>query len=151
MLGYVRYLVIFLFLAAVGAAIYFGNPQSTLFGRQADLKGIWIDQTGKVAVELYPCSKAICGRVVWVYGDPNQKGADGQRVCGTQVLGGLQRTSGVTWDGGWIYNPMDRGRYSAYVESVSGNVISVTGYMGSRWFGQTFEWRKAPSNLKLCA
>ena len=43
--------------------------------------GIWIDHTGRGAVEISPCNGKVCGRIVWLQDKKNAQ------VCGMQVIG----------------------------------------------------------------
>jgi len=84
--------------------------------------GVWINHTGKGAVEIRPCgatgasANRLCGFIVWLK-EPNKKNGepltDGynpepskrrRTICGLPVLGSLQRVSGG-WDNGWVYDP----------------------------------------------
>src|SRR5262245_37814808 len=85
------------------AALLAGGA-ATAQGPPADVTGVWIDHTGQGAVEIAPCGSRVCGRVVWLK-NPNHKSRSGKRICGTQVLGDLQRRSNTAWESGWIYNP----------------------------------------------
>ena len=82
----------------------------------ADVTGLWIDHTGQGAVEIAPCGDRICGRVVWLK-NPGHKSKSGKLICGTQILGDLQRQAGNAWESGWIYNPEDEERFSAALQA----------------------------------
>src|SRR5690242_8704055 len=49
--------------------------------------GVWIDHTGRGAVEITDCSGALCGRIVWL------KDARNKSVCGKQIIGSARRSS----------------------------------------------------------
>jgi uncharacterized protein (DUF2147 family) len=118
-------------------------------GPPADVTGLWIDHTGQGAVEIAPCGNRVCGRVVWLK-DPNHKSRSGKRICGTQVLGDLQRRSRTAWESGWIYNPEDEERFSAALQLANANTLLVTGYLGIKLLGETFTWRRATTDLERC-
>ena len=63
----------------------------------ADVTGLWIDHTGQGAVEIAPCGDRICGRVVWLK-NPSHKSKSGKLICGTQILGDLQRQPSNAWE-----------------------------------------------------
>lgn len=119
-------------------------------GPGTDVTGLWIDHTGQGAVEITPCGNRICGRVVWLK-NPTHKSRSGKLICGTQVLGDLQRHSGNAWESGWIYNPEDEERFSAALKMANANTLLVTGYLGIKLLGETFTWKRATTNLERCA
>jgi uncharacterized protein (DUF2147 family) len=126
---------------------------ATAQGPAADVTGVWIDHTGQGAVEIGPCGQAgsnrICGRVVWL-SNPEHKSKSGKRICGAQVLGDLRPEGTRAWDEGWIYNPEDEERFSAAIELASADTLKVTGYLGIRFLGETFTWKRATTSLERC-
>jgi uncharacterized protein (DUF2147 family) len=141
--------------AAAAAAMLAGGTAGQ--APMPDVVGVWIDHTGQGAVEIAPCSPVgnpasnkICGRVVWLK-NPEHKSVSGKRICGTQVLGDLRKEGRNLWDSGWIYNPEDEERFSAYLELASADTLMVTGYLGIKLLGETFTWKRATTNLNLCA
>ena len=79
--------------------------------------GLWLDHTGRGAVEILPCGQKLCGRIVWMQQPNDKKGQplrDGlnpdktlraRPICGLQVIGGLELQRDGSWDKGWIYDP----------------------------------------------
>ena len=128
--------------AALGSGLAAQSPAM-------DVAGIWIDHTGQGAVEIGPCGNRLCGRVVWLK-NPDHKSKSGKRICGAQVLGDLRREGAKAWGEGWIYNPEDEERFSAALELASANTLKVTGYLGLRFVGETFTWKRATGNLERC-
>jgi uncharacterized protein (DUF2147 family) len=106
--------------------------------------GVWIDHTGRGAVEITECAGALCGRIVWL------KDAGHKSVCGTQVIGNAKRTTSGTWDGGWIYDPDKKARYSVELKLVGADKLRVVGYMGSKLFSETFVWKRPSSDITRC-
>jgi uncharacterized protein (DUF2147 family) len=115
----------------------------------ADVTGTWIDHTEQGAVEIQPCGERMCGRVIWLQ-KPNHKSRNGHPICGTQILGDLHRRPNNVWEGGWIYNPEEEERFSAEIRLKNENTLLVTGYIGFKWLGETFTWRRAPNALERC-
>jgi len=106
--------------------------------------GVWIDHTGRGAVEISECAGGLCGKVVWLK-DAGHKG-----VCGTQIIGNAKPTSAGTWDGGWVYDP-DRGaRYSVELKLMGSDKLRVLGYMGSKAFNETYIWKRPSTDLVRC-
>jgi uncharacterized protein (DUF2147 family) len=130
-------------LALLGAGVAAQTPA-------ADVTGLWIDHTGQGAVEIVPCGDRICGRVVWLK-NPSHKSKSGKLICGTQILGDLQRQPGNAWESGWIYNPEDEERFSAALKLTNANTLLVTGYLGIKLLGETFTWTRSPRQLERCA
>ena len=56
--------------------------------------GVWIDHTGRGAVEITNCGSNLCGRVVWIKDEKNAKG------CGIQIIGNAKPVAGGKWDNG---------------------------------------------------
>jgi uncharacterized protein (DUF2147 family) len=136
----------------VGAAALAGGVAAQ--GQPADVAGLWIDHTGQGAVEIAPCGAAggnrVCGRVVWLK-NPEHRSRTGKLICGTQILGDLRRETANAWGEGWIYNPEDEERFSAALELASADTLKVTGYLGFRFLGETFTWKRATTSLQRCA
>ena len=106
--------------------------------------GVWIDHTGRGAVEIAECSGGLCGHVVWL------KDAKNKQVCRNQVLGNVKAVSAGVWDKGWIIDPDDNARYTVELKTIGDDRLRVTGYMGSKLFSETMIWRKAPADLQRC-
>lgn len=106
--------------------------------------GVWIDHTGRGAVEIKECSGGLCGRIVWL------KDAANSSVCGTQVIGSAKKTASDTWDNGWIYDPDKNARYSVELKTIGTDKLRVMGYMGSKMFNETYTWKRASAELKWC-
>jgi uncharacterized protein (DUF2147 family) len=123
--------------------------------------GLWIDDTGKGAVEIAPCGKKLCGRIFWLQEPLDKKGkplTDGynpqaakrtQTICGLQVLGALERQSDGTWDAGWVYDPKVGESYDVSIQLQDANHLVVTGYKGIKLFGKKFVWTRAPADKPL--
>lgn len=124
--------------------------------------GIWIDDTGKGAVEIAPCGDKLCGHIVWLK-EPNDRSGkpltDGynpekikrqRAICGLQVVGDVQRISGNIWDKGWIYDPKEGKSYDVEIKLRSSDRLAVTGYLGMKFLSETFIWTRAPAGLARC-
>lgn len=141
---------------ATGSAILAAVALAAGVAAQApavDVAGVWIDHTGQGAVEIAPCSNSagnrLCGRVVWLK-NPEHKSRSGKRICGAQILGDLRKEGANAWGEGWIYNPEDEERFSATIELANANTLRVTGYLGLRFLGETFTWKRATTTLERC-
>jgi uncharacterized protein (DUF2147 family) len=128
--------------------------------------GVWINHTGKGAVEIRPCAASgaaanrLCGFIVWLKEPNNKKGeplTDGynpdpskrrRTICGLPVLGSLQRVS-EGWDNGWVYDPEQGSQFDAAIVAGRDRLI-LTGYKGVKFFSKSFNWRRAPADLPRC-
>jgi uncharacterized protein (DUF2147 family) len=109
-----------------------------------DPTGVWMNDTGRGAVEIKQCGAKLCGTVAWV---KSAKDADG---CGKAIIGEVANVGGGVWDNGWVYDP-ERGRkFDVELKPLSNGTLQVTGYMGSKFFSKTMIWTRAPQDLKLC-
>ena len=106
--------------------------------------GIWIDHTGRGAVEITECGANLCGRVVWLKDSTNKK------ACGTQIIGNAKPVGKDTWDGGWIYDPEKDAKYSVELKPIGADKLRVVGYMGSKLFSETMIWKRAAIDLERC-
>jgi uncharacterized protein (DUF2147 family) len=124
-------------------------PATQAQGPARGVTGIWIDHTGQGAVEIGPCGERVCGRVVWLK-NPGHKSKSGRLICGTQILGDLRPRPNNTWESGWIYNPEDEERFSAEIHLKNESTLLVTGYLGIKFLGETYTWKRAKTSLELC-
>ncbi len=125
--------------------------------------GVWVDAKERGAVELAPCGKGrLCGRIVWLRKLKDRRGrplrdANNPRasrrskpICGLQVIGNLSPQRDGSWDRGWVYDPEDGKTYDVALTLISKNRLNVRGYAGTKMFGRTFAWRRAPDSLVHC-
>lgn len=110
----------------------------------ADPTGIWLDDTGRGAVEITKCGSALCGRVVWVKAGKDAKG------CGKEILGAVKPVGKGRWDGGWIYSPEHGRKFDVELTPVGNDRLRVMGYAGVRFLSQTRTWTRAPADLVRC-
>jgi len=111
----------------------------------AEPTGIWIDHTGRGAVEITKCGSQLCGSIVWLKDNQNHR-----QACGLKVIGEVKPVKGGVWDGGWIYDPEEDARYSVEITPVGANSLKIVGYLGSKLFSETMMWQRAPADLKRC-
>ena len=152
---------------AVACGLALGLGASSVEAAPPIEMGVWINHTGKGAVEIRPCGTSgasanrLCGFIVWLK-EPNKKsgepltdghnpdGAKRRRtICGLPVLGSLQRVSG-SWDNGWVYDPEQGSQFDAAIQLASRDRLVLTGYKGVKFFSKSFTWRRAPADLPRC-
>lgn len=129
---------------ARAAALFTASIAMTTPSAANEATGIWLDHTGRGAVEITNCGPALCGRIVWLRDEANNK------TCGTQVIGNVKAVGVGKWDKGWIYDPEDDERYTVEITTVGGDRLQVMGYLGSKMLSETMTWRRAPADLKRC-
>jgi uncharacterized protein (DUF2147 family) len=121
--------------------------------------GVWIDHTGRGAVEILSCGVALCGRIVWMQQPNDRTGKPlrdqlnedrskrNRQICGLQVIGGLQAMRDGSWDRGWIYDPEQGESFDVEIRLRSADVLQVKGYKGLKFLSETFNWRRATEPL----
>src|SRR6185295_1246709 len=109
--------------------------------------GVWIDHTGRGAVEITDCNGKLCGKLVWFKDKKHEK--DG---CNFQVIGDVKPMSGGKWDNGWIVDP-DKDtnkKYDVEITPQGDQKLKVMGYAGMKFLSETMIWTRAPADLKKC-
>lgn len=127
--------------------------------------GVWYDDSGQGAVEIYICTEApnkLCGRIIWLKEPLNDQGVpkhdrynpkpeyQGRPICGLPMLWGLGLQSDGAFDGGKIYDPKTGKTYDAAIKLSQANKLTVTGYLGMKMLGKSFTWTRAPGELPRC-
>lgn len=107
-------------------------------------QGVWINDTGRGAVEIKECGKALCGHVVWIKDGADAKG------CGKQIIGEARPSGGANWGNGWIYSPEKKRRYDVELTPLGDDKLRVVGYAGVKLFSKTMIWKRAPADLLRC-
>jgi uncharacterized protein (DUF2147 family) len=123
-------------LASVGSAAAASSPI-----------GVWIDHTGRGAVEITDCGGKLCGHLVW-FKDAKQ----GKGGCNFQIIGNVRPVASNKWDGGWIIDP-DKNpnkKYDVEITPLSDQKLKVMGYEGMKFLSETMTWTRAPADLKKC-
>jgi uncharacterized protein (DUF2147 family) len=110
----------------------------------SDPTGIWMDDTGRGAVEIKQCGGNLCGNVVWV------KSASDASGCGKPVIGDVKPVGGGRWDNGWIYSPEKKRKYDVELTPLANGNLKVLGYAGMKFLSKTMIWKPAPADLPLC-
>lgn len=106
--------------------------------------GVWIDDTGRGAVEISDCGDGkVCGRLIWLQDTKNAK------ACGTEIIGAASK-AGDSWDNGWIYSPEKKSKYDVELTPVGEDKLRVLGYLGTKLFSKEMIWTRAPADLKRC-
>lgn len=127
--------------AAVAAALFSAAPAFAA----SDPYGVWINDTGRGAIEIKQCGDKVCGHVVWVKDTADTEG------CGRQIIGDVTSSGGGVWGGdGWIYSPERKKNYNVELTPRSDGTLKVKGYAGVKFLSRTMIWTKAPDDLVRC-
>ena len=125
------------------------------------LEGRWLTGKRKVAVTLFPCQDAYCGRIDWL-AKPYRK--DGtlkidsdnpdpslreRPYCGIQIISDLRVKKPGVWSGGNLYNPQDGRTYDIEIKT-DGEGLRVRAYLGIKLLGKTEDWIRAPAETPGC-
>lgn len=132
-------------IALQAAALAAGLLSASAARAEMSPLGIWIDHTGRGAVEITRCGEKLCGYVAWV---KSTKDADG---CGEQIIGDVKAMGGGKWDKGWIYDPDSDSKYDVELTPLGSDKLRVVGYAGSKWLSETMTWKRAPADLQKCS
>lgn len=127
-------------IALYGAAL----AMATAAHAENSATGVWIDHTGRGAVEITDCNGKLCGHVAWV---EDAKNSD---QCGKQIIGNVKSVGKNKWDNGWIYDPDSGSKYDVELTPVGADKLKVVGYAGTKWLSETFTWKRAPADLQKC-
>ncbi|MBN8911169.1 MAG: DUF2147 domain-containing protein [Rhizobiales bacterium] len=113
-----------------------------------DPQGVWMNDTGRGAIEIKDCGGKLCGHVVWVK-DP----AADAKGCGRQIIGDLVSAGSGVWGGddAWIYSPEKKKNYNVEITPLADGKLKVKGYAGLSFLSKTMIWTKAPDDLQRCS
>ena len=113
-----------------------------------DPQGIWMNDTGRGAIEIKDCGGKLCGHVVWVK-DP----AADAKGCGRQIIGDLVSAGSGVWggDNAWIYSPEKKKNFNVEITPLADGKLKVKGYAGLSFLSKTMIWTKAPDALQRCS
>ncbi|MDX2205988.1 MAG: DUF2147 domain-containing protein [Hyphomicrobiaceae bacterium] len=106
--------------------------------------GVWLDHTGRAAVEIANCGANLCGKIVWL------KEAGHKDACGMQIIGNVKPVSGGKWDGGWILDPEKNSKYDVEITPLGNGNLKVMGYAGMKFLSETFTWTRAAADIQRC-
>lgn len=141
-------------------------------------QGVWIDHTGRGAVEIAPCGGAgapgnpsaatpasapnLCGRIVWLQNPNDEKGRPliddlnknaakrGAPICGLQIIGDMKPQPDGSWDKGWIYDPEKGSSFDLELRLRNPETLQVKGYLGVKLLSETYVWRRAKQLPPKC-
>ena len=125
-----------------------------------DILGIWKTEGEESRVEIFPCGKKLCGRIVWLKNPVYSDSRDGEvgapvidrhnpepalrsrPVLGMVILEGFRAEGGVTWGGGTCYDPKNGTTYRGKMHLAAPDRLELRGYVGIPLFGRTTVWSR---------
>lgn len=112
----------------------------------ANPTGVWIDHTGRGAVEISPCGAdgRLCGKLVWL------KDAEHAQACGLDILGDVKPVQEGRWDNGWIFDPDFGQRFDVELTPLANGDLRVLGYAGIKALSQTMIWKRSSAPITRC-
>lgn len=132
-------------------ALRFAALAATLFASfpafAADPQGVWMNDTGRGAIEIKDCGGKLCGHVVWLKDTSDANG------CGREIIHNIVSTGDGVWGGddAWIYSPEKKKNYNVEITPLSDGTLKVKGYAGISFLSKTMIWTKAPANIERCS
>jgi uncharacterized protein (DUF2147 family) len=130
---------------------------SPVFGSGADeVLGPWHTEGNSSELEIFKCGDKLCGKVVWLKNPLNGTGKDGpagvlkvdrknpdpaqqnRPILGLQVIEGLTRSGGNSWENGSCYDPASGNTYTCRIRLISPERLEVRGFIGIPLFGRTY-------------
>jgi uncharacterized protein (DUF2147 family) len=126
------------------------------FGENSDaVLGTWYNEEKTSAIEIFRCTDAFCGRIVWLKNPLDAQGKEkvdsknpdeslkARKLMGLQILSGFKYAGDETWKEGKIYDPKNGKTYSCKMR-LEGENLKIRGFIGISLFGRTTVWsRKA--------
>lgn len=119
------------------------------------LEGVWIDHTGRGAIEIAQCAQNLCGRIIWMKDSKDKQGRPlvdalnedrrlrARPICGLQIIGDLKPQRDGSWDNGWIYDPEQGESFDVELRLRAPDILQVKGYKGLKFLSETFQWTRA--------
>lgn len=118
-------------LAAAGAAWLWGTSAAPALGLQ-ELYGIWRHPDNGSLVQIYPCKKSICAKVVRV-NDPSRKDINNpnpalrnRSIVGIVIWQHGKETGPLLWSGS-LYNTLDGRTYYGTVHLTGKTTLTLSG------------------------
>jgi uncharacterized protein (DUF2147 family) len=110
-------------------------------------QGVWL-MPSKAALQIFECSGALCGRIVWLQQSRNRLGdlirdienpdpaLRRRALCGQTILWGLHPAGPDRWAGGALYNPDDGRTYRVNADLRSADRFVARIYLGVPLLGK---------------
>ncbi len=125
--------------------------------------GRWYAEGGAAQVEIVPCDKDLCGRVVWLRSPFDEDGCElrdrnnpspalrARPVLGLEILRAAPALSGGgTAEGCTFYDPVSGRTYHCQLWLDGDDRLNLRGYFGIPLLGRTATWLRVGSEARLC-
>jgi uncharacterized protein (DUF2147 family) len=134
MMRWLRRTVLFGLLVGVGLLIGSGLLVGHVAPAQAaDVpEGTWL-VSHRIALRIFPCRDAVCGRIVWLRNPALRT----QAMCGRLIVWGLTSNGPSSWTGGAFFDPENGTTYNVSANQQAPDMISARIYSGVALFGRT--------------
>ena len=118
----------------VGVIGFIGSPAGA-----AEATGVWLTESKKAHVEIYPCGTDLCGKIVWLK-EPNDESGkpkvdkenpvDAKKsapLLGSNMITGMKMERPGRWTDGEIYNAEDGKTYTSVMDLTDDSTLKVAG------------------------
>jgi uncharacterized protein (DUF2147 family) len=148
-----------LVLPALLAACFANGPA----GATQALTGLWLDQSGRAAIDIEPCAASVCGTILWLKepltaaGQPKtdiyntDASLKSRKICGMTMLYGFVPDADGGWKNGYIYDPASGKTYNSNIHLAPDGTLTVRGYWQYTFLGKTQTWTRPPAALPKCS
>jgi len=125
------------------------------------VEGVWLTGKRKVAVRLYRCDAALCGRIVWLARPRERNGALKRDAanpdaalrdrpwCGVEAITAA-KADGDGWRRGRYYNPQDGAVYAVDLAPRQDGGLDVRAYLAVRLLGKSEVWTRYDGDPPPC-
>ena len=117
---------------AVAASVLISLHMSPAWAQNTVPDGTWLISR-RVALDIYPCQNALCGRIVWLR-NPALRTTE---MCGRLIVWGLTSNGAMQWGGGRFFDPENGATYDVSARLETTDRIAARVYRGIALFGRT--------------
>lgn len=101
--------------------------------------GIWIGNSGTVGIEVSKCGDKLCGRVVRLRDEADEKSCDASKPGAKGLL-----------DGGWIFGTGKNTETDDDLTAFDIDKLKFLADVGSKLFTEPMTWKRATTDVKKC-
>jgi uncharacterized protein (DUF2147 family) len=111
-------------------ALLSGLPQAAFASAEPGLLGRWWNSDGSVAVEVQPCGRGLCGKVVYAEARQQEKArrAGVKQMMGLSVMRNFQGAGPGHWKGN-VFVPERNRVFRSTITRLSADQVKVEGCM----------------------
>jgi uncharacterized protein (DUF2147 family) len=124
------------------------------FGADSRLCGKWHTENDESIVDICPCGKAFCGKIVSLHKPYEKDGTlkkdkknpdpklRSRTIAGIEVLNNLTYDANNVWRNGMIYDPRNGKWYKCIATLENDSTLGLRGYVGISLIGRTATWKR---------